>query len=512
MRCSLPVLPSGLLTLAGMAALVSAGPAAAPLSAQCATAVLSTPGNTDFGAAVAMDGDRALVGEPSGAFAGAAWLVERGPWTWHHAAEFLPQPGTAGNARFGAAVALAGEHAAVGAPGEAGAAGAVYLFRNTSAGWELQSRLLAPDAAPGAEFGTALVLDGQRLAVGAPQDDQAGNNAGAVYLYGFGPTGWQPEGKLLGADALPGDGLGGSIALEEDLLAAGSRAKGLIWVYEHGPEGFLPETVLAVPGAGMLGQSLSLHAGRLLAGAPSTSATGVQSGAAHLFERTGDAWGLATVFVPPEPLIFARYGAQVRLGDALAVISAPAAKSAKGALYTYRWQAGAWVAGPVFQGLTGPEHAGLGSAFDVSGDVLVAGATMSFGPPGVAYVLAGFRPWQQLGGSVAGAAGAPALVASGSLCGGSDVTLLVSGGPPSAPVLYVVGFSELQVPHHEGAFWPAPDLLRISMLDAGGTGTLAGPWPIAQPGMQPVYVQAWVADASAPGGLTATGALRAVTP
>ena len=128
------------------------------------------------------------------------------------------------------------------------------------------------------------------------------------------------------------------------------------------------------------------------------------------------------------------------------------------------------------------------------------------------YVLGGIRPWESLGGGVAGSLGTPQLAAHGTLCGGSAVTLVVSGGMPSSAIMYVVGFSAVQLPFHDGTLWPVPDLLRFGALDAGGNSMLAGTWPLAQPGMQPVYAQAWIADVAAPAGLAATAGLRAITP
>ncbi|MHC5210946.1 MAG: FG-GAP repeat protein [Planctomycetota bacterium] len=480
--------------------------------AQCATAVLSTPDGAEFGDSVAADGQLALVGDPSGQSAGVAWLLERGPWTWSSVADFHPKAGTAGNARYGAAVALSGDLAAVGAPGEAGAAGAVYVYRREGLGWVQQVRLMAPDASPGAEFGAALALDGDRLAVGSPHDDQAAPGAGAVYVYVSGPTGWELGDKLLGTSVLPGDGMGASVALEGGLLAAGTQGSGWVWLFEEQSEGFEFTAVVGLDGTGALGRSLALDGGRLLAGSPTTHATGIQSGAAHLFERTGGAWNLTATFAPPEPLIFAQYGASVRLDGAVAVIGVPSAEGGEGVVHAYARQDGAWALGATYSALAGPEYIGLGRTLGLSGDVIVAGATASFGPPGVVYVLGGFRPWDSLGGGVAGSTGSPSLSAHGTLCGGSSVTLAVAEGKPSSAVMYIVGFSAVEQPFHEGTLWPAPDLLRFGVLDAGGNGTLSGTWPIAQPGMQAVYAQAWVSDATAAAGLAGSNGLRVVTP
>jgi hypothetical protein len=50
--------------------------------------------------------------------------------------------------------------------------------------WGSAVRITAPDADPGDELGYAQAsLSGDYLAVGAPHDDEAGSNAGAVYVF-----------------------------------------------------------------------------------------------------------------------------------------------------------------------------------------------------------------------------------------------------------------------------------------------------------------------------------------
>jgi hypothetical protein len=314
---------------------------------------------------------------------------------------------------------------------------------------------------------------------------------------------------------LPGEGLGASLALRGSVLAAGTQSAGTIWVFEQaaGAVGdFRGTAVLELPDAGKLGSSLALDGGRLLAGSPTTHATGIQSGAAHLFERVDGMWMPAATLVPPEAMLFARFGAAVALDGPVAVVGAPAAKSGNGAVYVYREQAGTWDAFSTLAALPGAAYSGLGGAFGVSGECLVAGAAELLGPPGVAFALGGFRPWEPLGGGVGGTGGVPALSVQASLCGGTQVTLAVAGGMPSATVLFVVGFEAAPQPFHGGTLWPAPDVLRFGTLDATGAAVLAGTWPYSQPGMQSVYAQAWMTDATAPGGLAATQALRSSTP
>ncbi len=91
-------------------------------------------------------------------------------------------------ADFGRSVAISGNLVAVGVGGaNAGSvsnAGAVYLFKRRGLAYVQEAKLIAPDATPGAEFGRAVAIQGNRLVVGA-RFAQVGtlSNAGAAYVF-----------------------------------------------------------------------------------------------------------------------------------------------------------------------------------------------------------------------------------------------------------------------------------------------------------------------------------------
>jgi hypothetical protein len=128
------------------------------------------------------------------------------------------------------------------------------------------------------------------------------------------------------------------------------------------------------------------------------------------------------------------------------------------------------------------------------------------------YTFGGVAPWAVLGGGTAGALGAPQLAIEGSLCGGGSLVLRVSGGKPGAPALFIVGLSLAPQPWKGGTLWPSADLVVPVATNATGQATLVLGVPIGQPGMQTVVAQAWIAEASGPGGLASTPGRRGETP
>ncbi|MDT8341796.1 MAG: hypothetical protein RQ751_09815, partial [Longimicrobiales bacterium] len=147
-------------------------------------------GVAGFGGALARDGDRLLVGAAASDSArGRVYAVERradGGWEEPHAVELaagVVAPGT----RIGAALALAGERALVGAPG----ASRVHILERDEAGAWRPTGMLRPEGDErGSRFGSALALTVGEAWVGAP-GVQGGN--GRVFRFAAdGPGAWQP--------------------------------------------------------------------------------------------------------------------------------------------------------------------------------------------------------------------------------------------------------------------------------------------------------------------------------
>jgi len=147
-----------------------------------------------FGAAVAVaaTGDEIVVGAPFAddlhAFRnfGAAYVFKGMNVIWALEASgklTAGPPFRPDNIQFGSAVAIGGDRIVVGAPGDdmnkVTDSGSAYVFKRSGAGWTPYPPLMADDPQQGAQFGTAVGLDGDRVLIGAPFD---GIN-GAAYLF-----------------------------------------------------------------------------------------------------------------------------------------------------------------------------------------------------------------------------------------------------------------------------------------------------------------------------------------
>ncbi len=130
----------------------------------------------DFGTSVAISGLTAVVGAPGHAGTGGAYVFD-GTSGWTQTAELNGADSAAGD-DFGAAVGVAGAIAVVGSP-EHGGIGSAYVFTQASSSWSQTVELKGSGTAAGNHFGAAVAIVGTKAVVGAP------NNAGTGAAYVF---------------------------------------------------------------------------------------------------------------------------------------------------------------------------------------------------------------------------------------------------------------------------------------------------------------------------------------
>jgi len=121
-------------------------------------------------------------------------------------------------------------------------------------------------------------------------------------------------------------------------------------------------------------------------------------------------------------------------------------------------------------------------------------------------------PWTNLGHALAGVAGAPLLVGTGTLVGGTPLSLALTGAKPAAPALLVIGLSALEAPFKGGVLVPHLDALASFTTNGAGAVTLGATWPPALPGGVKLWIQWWISDAAGPAGFSASNGLLATSP
>ena len=225
-----------------MAALLIVGVgicAAEPALGQCQIAKLlgsDTVAGDGFGISVAISVDTAIVGarenNDGAPDTGAAYIFQGSPAGYWAEVKKL-NAGAAAYDHFGGSVSICGDIAIVGAPrddqcGED--AGAGYIFQRDWGGadnWGLVKKLVAGDCAAGDDFGRSVSCSGDTAIIGAPGDDDSGNGAGAAYLYQQnwgGADNWGEVKKLTACTTAGAGTIGHTVAISGDIAIIGAES------------------------------------------------------------------------------------------------------------------------------------------------------------------------------------------------------------------------------------------------------------------------------------------------
>jgi hypothetical protein len=283
---------------------------------------------------------------------------------------YLKASNTRESAYFGFSLSLSGNTLAVGAPGEssnatgvngsqvstsADNAGAVYIFARTGTTWAQEAYLKASNSREDTQFGVALAVYEDSLAVGAVGDssnatgingnqaDVSMSYAGAVYLFARTATTWKQEAYIKASNTRSTAEFGESVALSKDFLAVGAsgdssnatgvdgnqldaslRSAGAVYVFNRvGPSWVQGAYLKAsnVEKGARFGGSIALFADVLAVGAPGALRTAHGSGAVFVFGLIGDSWKQEAL-LKSSRLDQLMFGASVSVfGDTLAVVN-----------------------------------------------------------------------------------------------------------------------------------------------------------------------------------------------
>jgi hypothetical protein len=176
-----------------------------------------------FGESVALDGDTAIIGAPGEGFgpeSGSAYVFTRSDDVWTEQAKLLASDGEARD-YFGESVAIDGDMAVVGSwkdDDNGDDSGSVYVFTRTGGVWTQQAKLKPADGAPYDRFGCAVALDGDTAVIGAFGDGDNGTSSGSAYVFTRTGDLWTAQAKLLPSDGAGGDQFGGRVAVDGDTV------------------------------------------------------------------------------------------------------------------------------------------------------------------------------------------------------------------------------------------------------------------------------------------------------
>ncbi len=326
-----------------------------------------------------MSSTRALL--VCGAVLSLSFVAARGTTVSYTSQELLPTPAVE-QERFGAAVAVSGDTAAVAAPYEGQDEGTVYVYVRDAGGWSVQQKITGIGYLYSYPGSRCVALDGDTLVIGSvtllSQDLRGRVN---VFVRAPGGTVWTHQAELPSPEAIPSSGYGAAVAVHGDRVVVGDldsaevfRRQGTTWSHEHGLTPASPERFDGFGSA----VAIDEHAGgaTVVVGAPWQGA----AGAAYVFSGAGTTWAEQR-FAPTQTSLDQMFGWSVGVSGDTVVIGHRGYDQpgfAAGAAQVIERGASGWQATRVLTASDAGAERRFGHAVAVEGDRIVVGAPSDY--------------------------------------------------------------------------------------------------------------------------------------
>ena len=162
--------------------------------------------------------------------------------------------------------------------------------------WKERTRIQPSDIGDGDNYGWSTSLYGSWLAVGSPNHDASGADAGAVYIYRASGTGssWSFVQKIAGSDTVAGDLFGYSVNIYKNTLVVGAPSNDAAYVFEYNGTTWseTQKLVANTPESGAeFGKHVSIYDDTIAITAPLyDDGASTDSGALFIFKSDGETW------------------------------------------------------------------------------------------------------------------------------------------------------------------------------------------------------------------------------
>ena len=207
--------------------------------------------NDRFGRTVSIDSNTAVISaqgdDDSYGGSGSVYIFENVNGAWIQQQKLVASDSW-NNAKFGKSVSISGDKVLIGSQSDASnlEIGAAYIFNrndffiigNDAGGngmWSEQQKLTPSDGVRHDQFGNAVSVSGDTVAVGAPYHNDNDYSYGAVYIYNLIDGAWIEQQKLTPDDHGSFSAFGYSISISDETMMIGAERynnKGRVHVYQ----------------------------------------------------------------------------------------------------------------------------------------------------------------------------------------------------------------------------------------------------------------------------------------
>lgn len=288
-----------------------------------------------FGMSVSADEEYALIGKPDTNSPGAVYVFKNMNGTWMQQQILTAADGEIWD-EFGYAVSLDREYALIGSQFDDDI-GSAYIFKRDGTLWTEEAKLTPSDGELNDCFGSSVSLQGNVAVIGALNHD---DSTGAIYIFRRNGSVWTEEAILIGSDSQVQDRFGLSVDVQENTVIAGARLcnfdfKGAVYIFNY-EEGTWREEQKLIPSDSHAGQSFGLSVALdndcLFVGAPGSTDN---SGSAYVFTYNGTEFVETQKVIPSDPTLSSEFGFAVSVLGTTALIGKYAEDDFTGSAYVF---------------------------------------------------------------------------------------------------------------------------------------------------------------------------------
>lgn len=294
----------------------------------------------DSNNSVAISGDYAVVGAPGeNVYSGAAYIFKREGNDWIEQTR-LTAADPENYDVFGYAVSISGDHIIVGSAGDndkGSDSGSAYIFKLNGDNWIQQRKLLPEDGIEWDIFGASVAISGDYAVIGAPGNGDASSRFGTAYVFyrhQGGAGKWGQQTQFIREVGSPYAAYGKSVSISEDIIIIGAtrdrrfalNALGAALIFRRDEDKWVPEAELVSDTIsddhndfGWFGESVAIHQDYAIVG--NLYETGC--GTATLFRHLGNAWVQQHKFSGDVCGELDKFGAAVAMDGNHAVVGVP---------------------------------------------------------------------------------------------------------------------------------------------------------------------------------------------
>ena len=287
-----------------------------------------------FGRRVAIDGNNAIVGN-----ADSVYFFYRAGSEWVEKTKFSSSvPG------FGKSISISGSRAVVGANEGA------YIYRLIGGNWSYETMLTSGSGQSDDSFGSQVAIDGLTAIVGAPHDDENGDEAGAAYVFMRDGGSWIRT-KILASDGEGGwdgchcaDLFGSSVAISNDRVIIGATGagnhygwndSGAAYIYQY--DGSTWAETKLIPSvcdveSNQFGYSVSISGNKAIVGAYLCNMAVLYHFDGSDWVESQTMWGTSD---NPSPSISFYFGISVSISGNIAIVGEDSEEQVIATLHTY---------------------------------------------------------------------------------------------------------------------------------------------------------------------------------